>query len=446
MGWGDLGCYGSRFNETPNIDQLAHESLRFTQAYAGAPVCSPSRAAILTGQTPARLGLTQWIPGTEFPNKPLIAPPTPLHIKSNAVTVAQLLKKSGYQTAAIGKWHLGGTGYLPEDFGFDVNIGGDHHGSPSSYFGPYPFHNLTGYSKDDYLTDILTEKMEAHIQEVAPKGPFFLYMAEYAVHVPLQARLDMVEKYRRKNAAGMAGDPVYAAMIESVDMALGRLRVALKKAGVDQNTIIILTSDNGGVGLLRQDLHRVASNGNLRGGKGYLYEGGIREPLLVHWPQVTHPGSLCETPVIGMDFLPTMASIAGGTELPQPCDGINLTPLLHGQPTTRRDTLCWHYPNYSDQGGRPAGAIRQGDWKLIENFEDGHVELYNLAQDPSESFDLASSFSDHADDLLKQLHDWRRQVGAQMPHANPAYKPREAAVSIGEQGCSWSSSRKCRED
>jgi len=193
LGWGDLGCYGNTFHETPNIDRLAREGMRFSQAYAGAPVCSPSRAAILTGKAPARLGLTQWIPGSVYPHKKLLEAPSALHLDLNVTTVAQLLKSAGYQTAAIGKWHLGSEGYLPENFGFDVNIAGDRHGSPPSYFGPFSFHNLTGFTKDDYLTDVLTEKMEAHIREVAPKGPFFLYMAEYAVHIPLQARLNMVE-------------------------------------------------------------------------------------------------------------------------------------------------------------------------------------------------------------------------------------------------------------
>lgn len=446
MGWGDLGCYGNTFNETPHIDQLARDGMRFTQAYAGAPVCSPSRAAILTGKAPARLGLTQWIPGTLYPYKKLLEAPTPLHLSSHAVTLAQLLKAAGYQTAAIGKWHLGGTGFLPEDFGFDVNIGGDNHGSPPSYFGPFSFHKLEGFTKDDYLTDVLTDKMEAHIREVAPKGPFFLYLAEYAVHLPLQARLQLIEKYRGKNGGKDEPDPVYAAMVESVDMALGRLRKALEDAGVADNTVIVLTSDNGGVGFQHHNLHRIASNGNLRGGKGYLYEGGIREPFLVHWPGVTRPGSVCNVPIIGMDLTPTIASMAGAHPAPEPSDGIDIGPLLQGQGLVKRDSLYWHYPHYSDQGGKPAGAIRDGDWKLIEFFEDDHTELFNLALDPFEQYDLSSSFAQHNEKLRKELHRWRAEVGAVMCRPNPAFDPERADLRKGEAGCSWQPYAQCHED
>ena len=248
LGYGDLGCYGNTFSETPHIDRLASEGMRFTSAYASAPVCSPSRASILTGMTPARLHLTQWIPGTLHPHKKLLEAPTSLHLSSDVFTLAQQLKRAGYQTAAIGKWHLGDEEYLPENFGFDVNIAGDNHGHPPSYFGPFDFHNLTGYTKSDYLTDVLTQRMEDYLQQAAKRGSFFLYMAEYSVHLPLEAKLAMIEKYRRKNAGMDEPDPVYAAMIESTDMALGSLRAVLKSAGVADNTIIILTSDNGGVG------------------------------------------------------------------------------------------------------------------------------------------------------------------------------------------------------
>lgn len=446
MGWGDLGCYGNSFNETPNIDRLALDSMRFTQAYAGAPVCSPSRAAILSGKAPARLGLTQWIPGVVYPHKKLLDAPRPLHLDRSVTTIAQLLKSAGYQTAAIGKWHLGGDGYLPENFGFDVNIAGDDHGHPPSYFGPFSFHNLTGFTQNDYLTDVLTEKMEAHISEVAPKGPFFLYMAEYAVHLPLEAKLKMIEKYRRKNGGKDEPDPVYAAMIESVDMALGRLRAALAKAGVADNTVIVLTSDNGGVGFQYRKLHRISSNGGLRAGKGYVYEGGIREPLLVYWPGIIQPGSICDTPVIGMDFMPTLAHIAGAGPVPEPCDGVDILGLLRGQGAPQRDALYWHYPHYSDQGGKPAGAIRDGNWKLVEYFEDDHIELYNLVLDPCEQYDFSSSFAPRAEDLRRKLHEWRTRVGAIMPRPNPDFDAHLAQLRMGPAGCSWLPSSDCRED
>lgn len=446
LGWGDLGCYGSTFHETPQIDQLARESVRFTNAYAGAPVCSPSRAAILTGKSPARLHLTQWIPGTFYPHKKLLEAPTPLHLGLEIPTIAKMLKDAGYKTAAIGKWHLGGDGYLPENFGFDVNIAGDNHGSPPSYFGPYHFHNLTGYTAQDYLTDVLTDKMDAFVQSAAGKGPFFLYMAEYSVHLPLQAKLAMIDKYRRKNGGRDEPDPIYAAMIESTDLALGSLRKVLRRAGVADNTIILLFSDNGGVGFQSRRLHRIADNGGLRAGKGYLYEGGIREPLLVHWPGVTGPNKVCDVPVSGMDLMPTILQMTGAGPAPEPCDGLDLTNLLRGGVTPQRDTLYWHYPHYSDQGGTPSGAIREGDWKLIEFFEDNHMELYNLALDPGEQYNFASSFADKAFDLREKLATWRTAVNAVMPKPNPGYNPALADARIGPAGCSWLPGNSCRED
>ena len=444
LGYGDLGCYGNTFAETPNIDRLAADGLKFSNAYAAAPVCSPSRAAILTGRTPARAHLTQWIPGVNYPHKKLTEAPSAQHLDSAAITLAHQFKRAGYQTAAIGKWHLGGEGYLPEDFGFDVNIAGDAHGHPPSYFGPYHFHNLEGFTPADYLTDVLTQKMDVYVQQAAARGPFFLYMAEYSVHLPLEAKQAMVEKYRRKNGGKDEPDPVYAAMIESTDLALGSLRATLERAGVAHNTIIVLTSDNGGVGFQGRSLHRIANNGGLNAGKGFLYEGGIREPLLVHWPGVTKPGSTCDTPIIGADFMPTFSAIAN--QAPPPTDGVDISHLFRGQSRLSRDTLYWHYPHYSDQGGTPSGAIRQGDWKLIEFFEDDHVELYNLALDPGEQYNFASSFAPTAEDLRSKLQQWRKETGATMPTPNPAFNPQLASLSHGPTGCSWQFSPTCLED
>ncbi len=446
LGWGDLGCYGNKFHETPNMDRLAREGMRFTSAYASAPVCSPSRASILTGVSPARLHLTQWIPGVLYPHKKLLEAPSALHLPSGVTTLAEVLKKAGYQTAAIGKWHLGDEGYLPENFGFDLNIAGDNHGSPPSYFGPFNFHNLTGYTQKDYLTDVLKEKMDAYVQQAASKGPFFLYMAEYAVHIPLEAKLAMIQKYRRKNGGKDEPDPVYAAMIESTDLALGSLRRVLARAGVADNTVIFLTSDNGGVGFQGRSLHRIADNGGLRAGKGFLFEGGIREPLIVYWPGVTRPGGVCDLPVIGADFTPTIAQLVGAEAVPAPCDGIDIGGLIRGEKTLARDTLYWHYPHYSDQGGTPSGAIREGDWKLIEFFEDDHVELYDLALDPGEQYNFASSFAPKAEDLRAKLHRWRESVQAAMPRANPENNPILANFRVGPAGCSWEPSPACRED
>lgn len=442
LGWGDFACYGDTFHETPNVDRLCSEGLKFTNGYAGAPVCSPSRAAILTGKSPARLHLTQWIPGSFYPNKKLLEPLTPKHLDPSVPTVAERLKQAGYQTAAIGKWHLGGDGYLPENFGFDTNIAGDFHGSPgppNHYFGPFRYHNLNGYTQNDYLTEVLTTKFEQVITRAAKQGPFFLYMAEYAVHIPLQARQALIEKYRRKNGGKNEPDPVYAAMVETVDTALGALRTTLDRCGVADNTIIILTSDNGGVGFQGRNLHRIADNGPLRAGKGFLYEGGIREPLIVYWPGITRPGSICDVPVIGTDFTPTLLSIVQAGASPAPCDGLDIGGLFRGSNSLERDALYWHYPHYSDQGGTPSGAIREGDWKLIEFFEDGHLELYNLALDPGEQYNFASSFADKAVDLRDKLHLWRTTMDAQMPRPNPGYNPAEAMRRVGPPVCGWDS-------
>jgi arylsulfatase A-like enzyme len=446
LGWGDLGCYGDTFHETPQMDRLARDGMRFTNAYAAAPVCSPSRAAILTGRAPARLHLTQWIPGTIYPHKRLRDAPSELHLDPAVPTLAQMLKRAGYQTAAIGKWHLGGEGFLPENFGFDVNVAGDNHGSPPSYFGPYSFHNLSGYTRDDYLTDVLTQKMEEYVRKAAVRGPFFLYMAEYSVHIPLEAKLAMIKKYRRKNGGRPDPDPIYAAMLESTDMAVGALRAALKRAGVADNTIIVMTSDNGGLGFQGRDLHRIADNGRLRAGKGFLYEGGIREPLIVLWPGVTKPGSVCDVPVTGVDFVPTILKMTGTEPARGPADGIDFTSLLQGGKSLDRDTLYWHYPHYSDQGGKPAGAIREGSWKLVEHYEDGHLELFDLARDPGEQYDFASSFDDKAAELHRKLAAWRESMNAGMPTPNPNYDHALSEARSGPAGCSWDPGPGCMED
>jgi arylsulfatase A-like enzyme len=448
LGWGDFGCYGDTFHETPNIDRLAEQGMKFTRAYAAAPVCSPSRAAILTGQAPARLHLTQWIPGVVYPHKKLLDARSALHLPQDAVTIAQRLKQAGYRTAAIGKWHLGGEGFLPENFGFDVNVAGDDNGHPpppGGYFGPFHFHNLTGYTSQDYLTDVLTEKMDEFLAQAARQGPFFLYMAEYAVHLPLQERKELIAKYLRKNGGKNEPDPIYAAMVESVDTALGNLRAKLDSLGVAENTIIVLTSDNGGVGFQGRRLHRIADNGGLHAGKGFLYEGGIREPLIIYWPGVTKPASVCATPVIGNDFFPTLLNMIHGGTPPQPCDGLDLNGLLRGE-SLLRETLYWHYPHYSDQGGTPSGAILEGDWKMIEFFEDGHLELYNLALDPGEQYNFASSFAEKAYALREKLVSWRQSVNAAMPKPNPNFNPSIAAYTRGPVGCSWTPGPGCLED
>lgn len=454
LGYGDFACYGDRFHETPNIDRLCKEGVKFTDAYAAAPVCSPSRAAILTGQHPARLHLTQWIPGVVYPHEKLLEPKNADHLPMGVPTLATELKKLGYKTGSFGKWHLGGPGFLPEDFGFDVNIAGDDHGHPAppnGYFGPFHYHNLEGYTKNDNLTEVLSQKAHAFMETAAREGPFFLYLAEYAVHMPLAERPEHIAKYERKNGnpdPHAEPDPVYAAMVESVDTALGKLRAKLDALGVADNTIIIVTSDNGGVSFQGRKLHRVGDNGPLHGGKGYLYEGGIREPLIVYWPGKTKPGSECQTPVFGCDFMPTLLSMAGAPPqaIPTTCDGLDFSPLLRSGDSFDRDTLYWHYPHYSDQGGTPSGAIRQGDWKLIEYFEDGHLELYNLKLDVAEQNDFSMAFADKAVALQAKLAHWRASLHGAMPTLNPGWDPARRLAHRGALGCSVDTQSNCLED
>lgn len=434
LGWGDFGCYGSTFHETPNIDALAREGMRFTQAYAAGPVCSPSRAAIMTGQWPARIGITDWIPGGAggLANPRMLPPLIHDELPKGTATLGTQFKKLGYRTGYVGKWHLGGDGALPENFGFDVNYGGDNHGHPSwpsHYFGPFAAHNLGGYGKDDYLTEVLSDKADLFLDDAAKRGqPFLLYLAEYAVHIPLQARKAMVEKYRHKNGGKDDPDPVYAAMVEAVDAAVGRLRAKLRAIGVADNTIIILTSDNGGVGFIPAKMHAVAENGPWRAGKGFLYEGGVREPLIVHWPGVVKPGTESASPVTGMDFMPTLLAMAGGGVAPQPCDGIDFTPAFHGRDLPQRK-FFWHFPHYNGLGGTPASSMLDGDWKLIEWLEDGHLELFNLKVDPGERYNVASPHQDRALAMQAELHAWRAKMHTGMPRPNPDFGKQSARRS-----------------
>lgn len=429
LGWGDFACYGDSFHETPHVDALARDGVKFTAAYAAAPVCSPSRGAIMTGQVPARTHLTEWIPGGKFPDKKLLPADFLLHLPKGIPTIASELKALGYQTGLVGKWHLGGEGFLPEDFGFDYNYGGDNHGHPTDknhYFGPFEMRNLGGYTEKDFLTDVLTAKADEFLEHAAPRGPFFLYFAEYAVHEPLQEKAENIRKYSAKNGGKSEPDPTYAAMVESVDQALGKLRKKLAELRVAENTIIILTSDNGGLAFDESTygkgvVRRVADNGPFRAGKGFLYEGGIREPFIVYWPGVTKPNSENATPVFGPDMMPTLLSIAGSRKTPAVCDGVDISPLFRGGGTLQREQMCWHYPHYANQGSTPTGAIRQGDWKLIEFFEDGHLEMYNLAEDPGEQFDFSSVYPERAAKMHAALKAWRKEVNAAMPKPNPKY-------------------------
>lgn len=415
LGATDLGCCGSRFYQTPNIDRLAREGMRFTQAYSACTVCSPTRAALLTGKYPARLHVTDWIPGHVRPKAKLKVPDWTMHLPLEERTLAEALHSAGYATASIGKWHLGGPEFYPEKQGFDRNVGGYDKGQPPSYFAPYRIPTLPEGPAGEYLTDREAEEAVRFIDENRER-PFFLYLPHYAVHTPLMGKQEVVRKYReRVRPEDPQKNPTYAALVESVDESVGRVLKALEERKLAERTVVIFTSDNGG-------LIGSTSNLGLRAGKGSAYEGGVRVPLLVRWPGVTQPGTECAVPVMSIDHYPTLIQAAGLTPAAgQILDGESLLPLLRGDGSLRRQSLYWHYPHYHPGGATPYGAVRKGDWKLIEFFEDQHVELYDLRNDPQEQQNVASTSPQVAEGLRRELRAWRERVGAQNPLPNPDY-------------------------
>lgn len=403
LGINDLGCYGRKEHRTPNLDRLASQGMRFTCAYTAQPICSPSRAALMTGKCPARLNLTNFLPGrADAPSQRLLQPRIEGQLPLEEVTLAELLQSAGYATGLFGKWHLGGPGFGPREQGFDVAV------SPPANTEPTP---ATG-GKGEYAITAAAEKfLEDHRER-----PFFCYVPHNNPHIPLAAAAELVEKNRD------AFHPVYAAMIETLDDAVGRLMAKVESLGLADRTIFVFTSDNGGLHVLEAPGTPPTHNRPYRAGKGYLYEGGLREPLVVRWPGVTRAGTTCETPVVLTDLVPTLLEAAGiePAKAIGPLDGVNISKLLHGESLPAR-TFCWHFPNYTNQGGRPAGAIREGDWKLVEQFEDGSLELYNLAQDIGEAKDVARSEPARTEELAGKLRAWRASVGARMPRANPEF-------------------------
>lgn len=441
LGQRDLGCYGSRFYETPNLDRLAREGARFTAAYAACPVCSPTRASLMTGLWPQRTGITDYIGAPSVPqswtrNTVLLPAPYTDRLAVGIPTVASVLKASGVATFFAGKWHLGPEGFWPENHGFDVNRGGIDRGGPyggNKYFSPYGNPRLTDGPPGEHLTARLADETSQFIAGHASR-PFLAWYSFYDVHTPLMGRQDLVAKYTAKRERlGLVehwgveaprdvrlgqDHVVYAAMVEAMDAAVGTVLDTLDRLGLRDSTVVIFTSDNGG---LSTSEGWPTSNAPLRAGKGWMYEGGIRVPLIVRWPGVTRPGSVIPTPVSSPDLMPTVLAAAGVAPWPgQRMDGASWLPILQGRRGPDR-ALFWHYPHYGNQGGAPAAAIRSGDWKLIEWLEDGRLELFDLSRDPSETRDLASEEPQRVATLLAQLRAWQSDVGARSPEPNPSF-------------------------
>jgi arylsulfatase A-like enzyme len=440
MGWTDLSAQGSAYYETPHIDGLAAQGVRFTNAYAAAAICSPSRAALLTGRYPARLGVTDWIRSrfqggqipadkknpTQYvggPTERLLTPSNPLWMEHEEITLAELLKPAGYISAHIGKWHLGADDWYPSAQGFDVNIGGSDYGQPPSYFDPYfkqgqgDIPTLKPRKAGEYLTDREADEAVAFIRRNRGR-PFFLHLAHYAVHTPIQARPDLTARYETKPMTNQT-NPQYAAMVHSVDQSVGRVLAALDESGIAGRTLLIFTSDNGG-------LLGPTHNAPLRSGKGYPYEGGIRVPFIVRWPGVVPAATVSHAVTMGIDVLPTVAS-AAGVALPtdRPIDGVSLIDHLRsgGTQPIDREALYWHFPHYRNGHEIPPYSIvRIGDWKLIRWSEGPRFELYNLREDLGETKDLANAMPERVSHLDAQLSDWLRAVGARLPRPNLAYK------------------------
>ncbi len=439
LGWRDLGVTGSTFYETPHIDALAQKSAVFTSAYSSHPVCSPTRAALMTGRKPARLGVTDWIPGEQRQEERLLGPSVRSGLALEEVTIAEHFKSSGYRTFFAGKWHLGGEGSLPEDHGFDVNIGGHHRGSPRSYVAPYRNPKLVDGPDGEYLTDRLTSETLSFIAHDSTK-PFLAFLSFYNVHTPIQPAAAHIKHYAEKaarlpeitdnhqNESGHArtkqrqDNADYASMIAAVDANIGRLVRRLEELGIDDNTILVLTSDNGGLSTIESSYKVPTSNLPLRAGKGWLYEGGIRVPMIVRYPNGNIMAGRIDHPIESTDILPTVLNLAGIDGSGVHFDGQSFLPALSGNAETGNRALYWHYPHYHTSGWKPGSAMRQGKWKLIELYETGKAELYDLSTDPGETKDLSTVHQTRTAKMRDQLQYWLQSVGADMPTPNPAFR------------------------
>ncbi len=424
LGWSQIGCYGSNYYETPNIDRLAREGMRFTDAYAACPVCSPTRASIMTGKYPARLHLTDFIAGGSFPYEKYNQPEWQKYLPLEEITIAEVLKTAGYATASFGKWHLSIDKKPPRSLPFNPDKQGF-----DEYFVTYKPSSKTDPQSDAHNVEAITQKslqfMESHKDE-----SFFLYVTHNTIHAPVMGKKKLVQKYKNKTGSDLPqNNPIIGAMIEELDNSTGRLLTKLVELKIADKTIVIFFGDNGG-------LERDAKQTPLRSGKANLYEGGIREPLIVRWPGVVKPGSTCSEPVTSVDFFPTFLEIAGVKDKAKnPVDGVSLVPVFNQSGTLNRQAIYWHYPHYHSSSIGPCGAVRAGDYKLIEWFDESicgpgnKFELYNLKSDISEQKNLAKKMPERVEQLKKMLYNWRSEVNAQMPTPNPGYNPEKAKKS-----------------
>jgi arylsulfatase A-like enzyme len=439
LGWMDLNCQGSAFYKTPNIDRFAASGVRFTDAYASCPVCSPTRASIMTGKYPTRLNITDWIPGQNPKKRKLITPEDQHQLPLEETTLAETLRDAGYKTFFAGKWHLGETEkFWPENQGFDINKGGHHKGSPpGGYYSPFKNPKLDDGPEGQYLTDRLTDESIGFIT-TNKQHPFLVYLSFYTVHTPIQPCKRLIEENKARAASlehtgpasvkehdGMTklhqDNAAYASMVQAMDENVGRLLDTLDELKLAENTIVIFTSDNGGLSTLRGP-NGPTANTPLRAGKGWCYEGGIRVPTILRAPG-GQSGTTCGVPVISTDFYPTILELTGLPAKPDlHVDGVSLAPLLKGKKTLNRKAIYWHYPHYHGSTWTPGAAVRAGNWKLIEFYEDNTVELYNLKDDISEKNDLAKSNPEKAKELLQMLRQWQKETSAKMPTQNPNYK------------------------
>jgi len=433
LGWKDVGFMGSNYYETPHIDELAANSIVFKNAYAPAANCAPSRACIMSGMNTPRHGI--YTVGSSERGKAhtrkLIPIPNTTTLADSIITIAEALKEAGYKTVQMGKWHLGED---PCTQGFDINIAGSHAGHPKSYFSPYRNAHLKDGPYGEYLTDRLTNEAIHFIKDNKPEvsdQPFFLYLPYYTVHTPLQGKEEIIQKYSQKEGNNGQNNPVYAAMVESADQNIGRLIETLKQEGVFDNTLLIFFSDNGG-------LANISSQFPARAGKGSYYEGGIKEPLIISWPQYIPKAKVIKVPVSGLDFYPTILEAVNIKQSKkQAMDGCSLLSLMVNEQPLQREALFWHFPIYlqsvdplKEQARdplfrtRPGSVMRKGKWKLHEYFEDGGLELYNLEEDPGEAYNMAKQMPELAEKLLKELKVWRKEVKAPVPiQMNPNYVP-----------------------